>query len=635
MMKRFFSFIFISLKCIVITAAVNEFWYGDFKCYITDDGKVNIQGINNNCQPDIVFPVEVTDSLGKVYQVYTLAPNIIPDHVTSIQIPYSIPIVRIFPIFSDNYESTEIQISFYGDKTKAHYYISDGFMFTSEKKDTLLAPLYARRHYDIPEGVHCINGFAWLDHMESVTLPSTAIELLDWAFRYCSSLSNVVLPPSLKAIGYGAFSYCTNLKCINLSNVEDIGVDAFAHSGLEEVTIPNQIKVLKMGSFSGCYSLQRISLPDTMQCIGGSCFQSVRAQEIKLPLYVDSICACAFSYYQGKKLILPQSLKYISTSSFYKFDTIYCNNPVPPEVIKDSRQMETMFGCSNLYVPELSYQAYKDHPYWGQIYHIWKYDFLNDIAIPDDPITIVFSCPDDNHPHIVDLGIGVKWACCNVGATRPEEFGGYYKWGETEESYHYDWSNYEWAYWSNAEDYWVCQYIGKHIGGTKYDVAHEKWGDGWRMPNEEEMSSLINNCLHQNDSVNGVQGMFFVGADGISIFMPKNKTKTWLTVPPYWGKYWSDTSTSNNLYKAQAFTFGDDSSLGNSPQLIMYDRCEGLSVRPVWDETLDISNTNTDSDGRNSKVYNLAGIIIADNLKESSHLKPGIYIVGGKKIVIK
>ena len=45
------------------------------------------------------------------------------------------------------------------------------------------------------------------------------------------------------------------------------------------------------------------------------------------------------------------------------------------------------------------------------------------------------SCPDDNHPHAIDLGLpsGTKWACCNVGADTPEGYGGYYAWGETEE----------------------------------------------------------------------------------------------------------------------------------------------------------------------------------------------------------
>lgn len=44
------------------------------------------------------------------------------------------------------------------------------------------------------------------------------------------------------------------------------------------------------------------------------------------------------------------------------------------------------------------------------------------------------SCPDDKHPHAIDLGLpsGTKWACCNVGTTSPDGYGGYYAWGETE-----------------------------------------------------------------------------------------------------------------------------------------------------------------------------------------------------------
>ena len=42
-------------------------------------------------------------------------------------------------------------------------------------------------------------------------------------------------------------------------------------------------------------------------------------------------------------------------------------------------------------------------------------------------------CPDNNHPHMIDLCLpsGLKWACCNVGATEPFEKGGYFAWGET------------------------------------------------------------------------------------------------------------------------------------------------------------------------------------------------------------
>ena len=53
-------------------------------------------------------------------------------------------------------------------------------------------------------------------------------------------------------------------------------------------------------------------------------------------------------------------------------------------------------------------------------------------------------CPDDNHPHMIDLGLssGTKWACCNVGASKPEDYGGYYAWGEILVKSDYYWDNY-------------------------------------------------------------------------------------------------------------------------------------------------------------------------------------------------
>lgn len=42
-------------------------------------------------------------------------------------------------------------------------------------------------------------------------------------------------------------------------------------------------------------------------------------------------------------------------------------------------------------------------------------------------------CPDERHPHMIDLGLpsGTKWACCNVGADRPNGYGNLYAWGES------------------------------------------------------------------------------------------------------------------------------------------------------------------------------------------------------------
>jgi hypothetical protein len=126
------------------------------------------------------------------------------------------------------------------------------------------------------------------------------------------------------------------------------------------------------------------------------------------------------------------------------------------------------------------------------------------------------SCMDDCHVHAVDLGLSVKWACCNVGATVPEESGGYYAWGETKTKNNYDLETY--AYYNHNVG--SCTSIGLDIGGTAYDVAHVEWGEGWRMPTLEEMQELRSKCTWQWVTKDGVKGQLVTGPNGNSIFLP-------------------------------------------------------------------------------------------------------------------
>lgn len=129
-----------------------------------------------------------------------------------------------------------------------------------------------------------------------------------------------------------------------------------------------------------------------------------------------------------------------------------------------------------------------------------------------------FSCPDDHHPHAIDLGLpsGTKWACCNVGATTPEEYGGYYAWGETREKGSYDWDNY--AYFDSYTGFSIS--IGSDIAGTPYDVAHVQWGGLWVMPSHDRQVELMEHCTREGTTVNGVNGTLVTGPSGGQIFLP-------------------------------------------------------------------------------------------------------------------
>ncbi len=128
-------------------------------------------------------------------------------------------------------------------------------------------------------------------------------------------------------------------------------------------------------------------------------------------------------------------------------------------------------------------------------------------------------CPDDNHPHLIDLGLpsGTKWACCNVDASKPEDYGGYYAWGETTTKSDYSWSTYKHCDGSSSS----CHDLGSSICGTQYDVAHVKWGGPWQLSTLDQIKELLDKC---NKGVwttqNGVEGRKFTGPNGGSIFLP-------------------------------------------------------------------------------------------------------------------
>lgn len=179
----------------------------------------------------------------------------------------------------------------------------------------------------------------------------------------------------------------------------------------------------------------------------------------------------------------------------------------------------------------------------------------------------------------VDLGLpsGTLWASCNVGATKPEEVGGYYAWGETEEKKVYEWSNYSLC--SGKEG--TCHDIGENISGTQYDVAHVKWGANWRMPTIDEWQEVIVNCTNQVVTLNGVKGLRLTSRkNGKSIFLPFTGCR-WDS-----GTYYPDNIycwLSNKSSKGNDFAnylqYREGMGIGSGRD---FERYIGLPVRPVY-----------------------------------------------------
>ena len=212
---------------------------------------------------------------------------------------------------------------------------------------------------------------------------------------------------------------------------------------------------------------------------------------------------------------------------------------------------------------------------YSELDSISTYNYDEEPVLPGQESYL--ACPDSNHPHLIDLGLpsGTKWACCNVGADKPEGYGGYYAWGETETKATYSWSTYTHC----DGSYSTCHDLGSDIAGTQYDVAHVKWGDSWVMPSKELQDELINNCIYEWTTVNGVKGGKYTSkTNGGSIFLPA--AGIWydsrLFSAGSYGDYWSSTQDPSHVYRAYGLYF-DSSGAGTHYDGLYY----GRSVRPV------------------------------------------------------
>ena len=234
----------------------------------------------------------------------------------------------------------------------------------------------------------------------------------------------------------------------------------------------------------------------------------------------------------------------------------------------------------------------------------------------------------ENGHGYVDLGLpsGTKWATCNVGATKPEEYGDYYAWGETEPNTTYNWATYKWCNGScnTLTKYNTSRSYGTVDNNTRLylsdDAAHANWGGAWRMPTNEEWKELRENCewtWTSDYNGTGVKGRIVTSnINGNSIFLPAAGYRGCddLVDAGSYGSYWSSSLNTNDPDDAWSVFFYS----GIMDDWYDCDRCCGRSVRPVL----------YDSDYNATGTENGYGYV---DLGLPSGLKWAVYNVGATK----
>jgi hypothetical protein len=191
----------------------------------------------------------------------------------------------------------------------------------------------------------------------------------------------------------------------------------------------------------------------------------------------------------------------------------------------------------------------------------------------------------ENGHEYVDLGLSVKWATCNVGASTPEGYGYYFAWGETQPKSTYNWSTYKWCYGSydTQTKYCTSSSFGtvdnKTVLEPADDAATVNWGGSWRMPTKAEQDELRNNCTWTWTTQNGVNGYKVTSkSNGNSIFLPAAgyRDDSSLSNAGSTGYFWSSSLLTDYPYRAYGLSFYSVyvSRISNY-------RYYGQSVRPV------------------------------------------------------
>lgn len=197
---------------------------------------------------------------------------------------------------------------------------------------------------------------------------------------------------------------------------------------------------------------------------------------------------------------------------------------------------------------------------------------------------------DANNYYAIDMGLSVKWANANLGATSPEEYGYYYAWGETKAKENYSWSTYKWGTSSTS----LTKYNTQGSYGTvdsitvlesADDAATAILGDEWRMPTSSEVDELIstrNNASYQWEwkSINSHSGWLVTYlVNNNSIFLPAAgyRIDGGLRYEGTMGGYRSSSLDTDNTDCACCLIMNPSSVASGG----MISRCLGFSIRPV------------------------------------------------------
>ena len=307
-------------------------------------------------------------------------------------------------------------------------------------------------------------------------------------------------------------------------------------------------------------------------------------------LTIQASVTAAVSDIKCKSATISSSLTVQSEGSFSKSEVLYYSNTENTvKGLKSNGTRKTLtLGEDGSYSATLS-----------SLSSSTSYNYVAVAKVDDDEFVSAtgnFTTLAPPTPTLVDLGLSVKWASFNLGASKPTEYGGYYQWAGTKDvsdtGIYLNWSNCPYHTGSSSSSGWTKYNTDSSYGvvdnktvlETMDDAASVALGDSWRMPTDEEWSELMNtdNCSWTWTTIDGTYGYKVQskkpGYTDNWIFLPAAGCRdddNLYDVRSY-GYYWSSSLHTGRPYRAFCTRF-----YSSFVYPISCDRYFGQSVRPV------------------------------------------------------
>ncbi len=197
----------------------------------------------------------------------------------------------------------------------------------------------------------------------------------------------------------------------------------------------------------------------------------------------------------------------------------------------------------------------------------------------------------------VDLGLpsGTLWACCNIGANSPEEYGDYFAWGEIKGNRSgktdFSWGTYKWA--KGSKDTLIKYNTKSKFGSVdnkteldlKDDAAYANWGSKWRIPSIEQFEELYNSKYTTTEwtTLNGIRGRYIISKKNNNyIFLPAGGILSDYSLENELihkeGHYWSRSLDSD--YPCEAWSSAI--YVHEADLITLSYRYKGFNIRPVY-----------------------------------------------------